>query len=92
MNNEIVLLRRIEELEKLIQRQPEVGGVWQDWTPSYSGYLSMTVSLVTNYFTRYRDNGDDVDITLFIRVQTGGTASRGIYITTPSPLSRYLVK
>lgn len=38
MSNEIVLLRRIEELEKLIMRQPEIGGVWQDWTPTLTGW------------------------------------------------------
>lgn len=37
MSNEIVLLRRIEELEKLVYRQPEIGGVWKNWTPVMSG-------------------------------------------------------
>lgn len=43
-SNEIVLLRRIEELEKLIMRQPEIGGVWKDWTPTPTGYSSTTTA------------------------------------------------
>lgn len=34
--NELVLLKRIESLEKLIMRQPEIGGVWQDYTPVWT--------------------------------------------------------
>jgi len=34
--NELVLLKRIEALEKLIMRQPEIGGVWKDYTPVWT--------------------------------------------------------
>ena len=83
MSNEIVLLRRIEELEKLVYRQPEIGGVWKNWTPSVSGYQSMTVSLDTNSFCKYKTQGDEISIAFLLKVTTGGTASRGIYVNIP---------
>lgn len=83
MNNEIVLLRRIEELEKLIQRQPEVGGVWQNWTPKVTAEGSMTISNLVVEVARYCLIGDSMGLELSIKFTTSGTASNQVNISYP---------
>lgn len=56
---------------------------WTNFTPVVSGYLSMTVSLHTNSFCKYKLQGDELSIAFLLRVTTGGTASRGIYVNVP---------
>ena len=83
MNNEIVLLRRIEELEKLIQRQPEIGGVWQDWTPTFSASGSMTISNLSITEAKYMLIGKTCFFYLRAQFTIGGTVSTLVYATAP---------
>ncbi len=87
MSNEIVLLRRIEELEKLIQRQPEVGGVWQDWTPSWSAAGAMTISSVSLNTARYYTLGKSFTFFVDSKFTLGGTANNAVIFTLPSGIN-----
>lgn len=69
-NNELVLLRRIEELEKLVYRQPEIGGVWQDWTPTVYGW-----SAITDISSSYAVVGN----LCFMRVRLDGTSNANTF-------------
>ena len=73
MNNEIVLLRRIEELEKLIQRQPEIGGVWQDWTPTQTGWTMLPAGVY-----RYCQVGKSVTLGISITAGTSNATSASL--------------
>jgi len=56
---------------------------WSNYTPSVSGYQSMTVSLKSNSFCKYKTQGDEITIAFLLQVTTGGTASRGIFVNIP---------
>jgi hypothetical protein len=81
MSNELVLLRKIEELEKLIMRQPEIGGVWQDWTPG----VASTVGTITSYTAsaRYIVVGKMLNIYGAVTIINNGTGSGEFYVGLP---------
>ena len=72
--NELVLLKRIESLEKLIMRQPEIGGVWQNWTPSAVAGTMYITGLTVNY-AKYCVVGNIVFISARFNGTLAGTAS-----------------
>ena len=82
--NELILLRKIEDLENYIKRVPEVGGVWQDWTPTITASGSMTISGVTINKARYCIIGKTCIFTIRASFTTGGTTSTTVYFSTPA--------
>lgn len=82
-NNELVLLRRIEELEKLVYRQPEIGGVWKDWTPNYTQYGTMTYTSITTHDARYTKVGNLCFFKIDSSGTLGGTLSSVIFFSPP---------
>ncbi len=81
MSNELILLRKIEELEKLIMRQPEIGGVWKNWTPTVTA-MSGTFTTVSASGS-YSAIGNVVAITIAITITTNGTAAGAVIVTLP---------
>lgn len=87
-NNELVLLRRIEELENYIKRVPEVGGVWKNWTPTitYAGGTTDPTSLILS--AHYSVIGKICIFTVT------GTLTRGsgdrLYISFTLPINYYI--
>jgi hypothetical protein len=81
-SNELVLLRRIEELEKLVYRQPEIGGVWKDWTPTWTA--STTNPSIGNgtLLGRYSVVGKIVICKIFLQFGSTTTAGSGAYSFT----------
>jgi len=80
MSNELVLLRRIEELEKLIMRQPEIGGVWKDWTPTFPTG-TMYITSPTIEVARYSVVGNVCFLQLQFYGALSGTTDSGFIIT-----------
>ena len=79
MSNEIALMREIARLEEKINalRTIEIGGVWQNWTPTSTGWSSNP----TGYY-RYCLVGKLC--TLMIRQNSAGTSnSTSTIITAP---------
>jgi hypothetical protein len=81
----IQLMRKIAELEDKINalRTIEVGGVWADWTPSYSAAGAMTYTSVTTDEARYCVVGNLLHYKIRANGTTGGTANPEIYFTSP---------
>jgi len=81
----IQLMRKIAELEDKINalRTIEVGGVWADWTPSYSAGGAMTFTSVTTDEARYCVVGNLLHYKIRANGTTGGTASTVIQFTVP---------
>lgn len=85
-NNELVLLRRIEDLEKLIQRQPEVGGVWQSYTPVWTAATTNPSIGNGTLAGTYCVVGKMCVASIFIQFGSTTNAGSGRYSFTP-PLS-----
>lgn len=85
--NELILLRRIEDLENYIKRVPEVGGVWQDWTPTvtYSGGTTNPTSITTA--CAYNVIGGMTTITVNLGVTRGAGDRTATIITLPKNYS-----
>ena len=79
--NELVLLKRIESLEKLIMRQPEIGGVWTAYTPTITA-LSGTFTTVsaTGYYSKI---AKVVPMQIAVTITTNGTAAGVVIATLP---------
>lgn len=85
--NELILLRRIEDLENYIKRVPEVGGVWKNWTPSWSAAGAMTISSVSLNTARYYTLGKSFTFFVDSIFTLGGTASNAVIFTLPSGIN-----
>ncbi len=85
--NELILLRRIEDLENYIKRVPEVGGVWKNWTPTvtYGGGTTDPTSITTH--CAYNVIGGMTTITVNLRVTRGGGDRTSTKITLPKNYS-----
>lgn len=83
--NEIALMREIAKLQGQIDslRTIEVGGVWKDWTPTFSAGGSMTFTSVTTNESRYCVVGNLLHYKIRANGTTGGTANPEIYFTAP---------
>lgn len=68
---------------KLATGAGELGGAWQDWTPSYSAGGSMTYTSVTTTYAKYIQIGKTVFFRLRSSGTTGGTASNELKFTLP---------
>ena len=81
----IQLMRKIAELENKIDalRTIEVGGVWQDWTPTPTASGSMTFTITDTIFCQYATIGKLCFISTNIVGTTGGTASSSIRLSLP---------
>ena len=91
MNDIIWRMKRMEREIEHLSTQGETGR-WQDWTPTFTGAGSMTVSSVVNNFSKYFLTGGLVIIKIRISSFTlGGTASDQINITTPHPADTNLM-
>jgi hypothetical protein len=91
--NELILLRRIEDLENYIKRVPEVGGVWKNWTPTWTA--STTNPSIGNgtLSGRYCLIGKLITAKIFLQLGSTSTAGSGAYsFTFPiAPLNYRLV-
>jgi len=58
---------------------------WQDWTPTFSASGSMTFTVSTLRYARYRRVGNSVEFALSVIGTTGGTANQDIFATLPIP-------
>jgi hypothetical protein len=85
MSNEMALMREIAKLQEQINalRTIEIGGVWQDWTPTYSAGGSMTFTSVTTNEARYCVVGKFLHYKIFATGTIGGTAHTDVYFTIP---------
>ena len=81
----IQLMRKIDELENKIDamRTIEVGGVWQNWTPTVTAEGSMTISNLVVTTARYCLIGDAMALEVSIKFDTGGTASNQVNVSYP---------
>ncbi len=64
-----------------------LGGVWQDWTPSWSASGSMTISSVSLNVARYYTMGKTFTYFVDARFTLGGTANNAVILTLPSGIS-----
>ena len=85
MSNDIALMREIARLQNQIDalRTIEVGGVWQDWTPNYTQYGTMTYTSITTHTARYTKVGRMCFFKIDSAGTLGGTAIPQIAFSPP---------
>ena len=83
--DDIALMREINRLQEQISalRTIETGGVWQNWTPSYTQYGTMTYTSVTTHTARYTKVGRLCFFKIDSAGTLGGTAIAQITFSPP---------
>ena len=82
--NEIALMREIAKLQGQIDslRTIEVGGVWQDWTPTFpAGTMALTGATIS--YAKYCVIGNAVLITTSFNGTLSGTAANSFLVAFP---------
>lgn len=67
----------------VIINRPIFQSRWLTWAPSVSASGSMTATLVTNFYSRYKLSCGGVEYNSAVQVTTAGSASNTIFVSTP---------
>lgn len=81
---EIYLKRQIDDLQRELDRLktnvPEIGGVWQSWTPTLSLIGSGTVPTYSTVQAKYAVVGKILSGQIILQNTSGGTAGSGAVV------------